>query len=75
MGRHFLLQGIFMTQELNPHLLHCRQILYQLSYEGSPTPLTLEEGTVLILKFYLPKLVLHIMSVYLNLSMRRKNVV
>ena len=35
-GCHFLLQGNFPTQELNPSLLHCRQILYQLSYEGSP---------------------------------------
>ena len=35
-GCHFLLQGIFLTQESNPRLLHCRQILYQLSYEGSP---------------------------------------
>ena len=25
---HFLLQGIFPTQSLNPGLLHCRQILY-----------------------------------------------
>ena len=31
-----LLQRIFPTQELNPSLLHCRQILYQLSYQGSP---------------------------------------
>ena len=30
-----LLQGIFPTQELNLGLLHCRQILYQLSYEES----------------------------------------
>ena len=29
MGCHFLLQGIFLTQESNPHLLHCRQILYR----------------------------------------------
>ena len=29
-----LLQGIFLTQELNQGLLHCRLILYQLSYEG-----------------------------------------
>ena len=29
-------QGIFPTQETNLDLLHCRQILYQLSYEGSP---------------------------------------
>ena len=28
-GYHFLLQGIFLTQKLNPGLLHCRQILYQ----------------------------------------------
>ena len=27
---------IFPTQESNPGLLHCWQILYQLSYEGSP---------------------------------------
>ena len=27
-GCHFLLQGIFPTQGLNPGLLHCRQILY-----------------------------------------------
>ena len=30
-----LLQGI-PTQGSNPDLLHCRQILYQLSYQGSP---------------------------------------
>ena len=35
-GCYFLLQGIFPTQESNPGLPHCRQILYQLSYEGSP---------------------------------------
>ena len=35
-GFHFLLQGIFLTQELNSDLLDCRQIIYQLSYEGSP---------------------------------------
>ena len=32
-----LLQGIFPTQELNPGLLHYRQILYHLSHQGSPT--------------------------------------
>ena len=36
MGCHFLLQRIFPAQELNPGLLHCRQILYQQSYEGTP---------------------------------------
>ena len=35
-GCYFLLQGIFPTQELKPGLLHCRQILYQLSYKGIP---------------------------------------
>ena len=35
-GSCFHLQGIFPTQGSNPGLLHCRQILYQLSYQGSP---------------------------------------
>ena len=36
MGSHLLLQGIFLTQGSNPGPLHCRQILYHLSYEGRP---------------------------------------
>ena len=36
MGCHLLLQGIFLTQELNPCLPHCRQILYHLSHQKSP---------------------------------------
>ena len=35
-GCHFLLQGIFPTQRSNPGLLHCRQVLYHLSHQGSP---------------------------------------
>ena len=35
-GSLSLLQRIFPTQELNWGLLQCRQILYQLSYQGSP---------------------------------------
>ena len=35
-GCHFPLQGIFLTQELNPGLLHCRQVHYQRSHLGSP---------------------------------------
>ena len=31
-GCHTLLQGIFPSQGLNPGLMHCRQILYHLSY-------------------------------------------
>ena len=31
-----LLQGNFLTQKVNWGLLHCRWILYQLSYQGSP---------------------------------------
>ena len=33
-GSLSLLQGIFPTQGSNWGLLHCRQILYQLSYQG-----------------------------------------
>ena len=41
MGCHFLLQGIFLTLGLNLGLLHCKQILYHLSHQGSPP---LDEG-------------------------------
>ena len=34
-GSLSLLQGIFPTQGVNPVLLHCRWILYQLSHKGS----------------------------------------
>ena len=35
-GSLSLLQGLFPTQGSNPGLPHCREILYQLSYQGSP---------------------------------------
>ena len=42
-----LLQGISPGQGLNPSLPHCRQIIYQLSYQGSPhlvyNPLTQQQ--------------------------------
>ena len=36
-GSLSLLQRIFLTQESNRGLLHCRWILYQLNYQGSPS--------------------------------------
>ena len=35
-GCHFLLQGILPTQGSNPHLLHCRQILYRWAIGEAP---------------------------------------
>ena len=35
-GSHSLLQVILPTQGSNPSLLHCRQILFHLSYKGTP---------------------------------------
>ena len=35
-GSLSLLQQIFLTKESNCGLLHCKRILYQLSYQGSP---------------------------------------
>ena len=40
-GSLFLLLWIFLTQGSNPGLLHCWQILYHLSHQGSPSFLTL----------------------------------
>ena len=36
-GCHFLHQEIFPTQELNPCPPHCRQMVYRLSHQGSPS--------------------------------------
>ena len=36
-GCHSLLQRIFLTQGLNPGLLHCRRILYCLSHQTMET--------------------------------------
>ena len=35
MGSLSFLQWIFLTQELNQGLLYCRQVLYQVSCQGS----------------------------------------
>ena len=56
MGSHSLLQGIFPTQEWNPGLLHCRQILYCLSLQESPSIIITQDllGTWQLLFFCLP---------------------
>ena len=46
-GSCSLLQGIFPTQGSNPGLLPCRQILHQLSYQGSPRILELDSLSLL----------------------------
>ena len=53
----FLLQGIFLTQGLNLGLLHCRQILYWLSHQGSST------NTVLYVNY---------ISIFKNLEKKKK---
>ena len=47
-GSLSLLWGIFSTQKSNQGLLHCRQILYQLSYQGS-LPLWYSKSLILTL--------------------------
>ena len=47
-GSRSLLQGTFPTQGSNPGLPHCRQILYQLSYQGSPFPPELWNNKILL---------------------------
>ena len=38
-GCYAFLQGIFSTQVSNPGLLYCKQLLYHLSHQGSPSTL------------------------------------
>ena len=42
-GCHFLLQGIFLTQGSKLGLLHCGQMLYPLSHQGSPNKQSLNK--------------------------------
>ena len=55
-GSLSLLQWIFLTQELNWGLLHCRRILCQLSYEGSPKLSALGTGESISLTFLLARI-------------------
>ena len=64
-----LLQWIFPTQESNWGLLHCKQILYQLSYEGSPYfTLSLEKEKILPLKVSMQLYIIKIFRFFLNLK-------
>ena len=48
-GSLSILEEIFLTQESNRGLLHCRQILYQLSYLYSATNILRDLGQVTVL--------------------------
>ena len=52
-GSLSLLQWIFLTQELNWGVLHCRRIFYQLSYQGSPLKSLLSLSLFSVLGFWL----------------------
>ena len=62
-GCHFLLQGIFPTQGLNPGLLHCKQILYQLSHKGSPV-YVVASISIFIIKYYCTIWIYHILFIH-----------
>ena len=49
---HSLLQETFPTQESNWGLLHCRQILYQLSYQGIPGKVWGNCNSVIITEYW-----------------------
>ena len=51
-GYHFLLQGVSLTQGLNPSLPHCGQMLYHLSHQE--WEIVLKEGTNTLQKRYTP---------------------
>ena len=48
---HFLIQGVVPTEGLNPDLLHCRKILYQLSYQESPIQGSVDSFNIYLLQF------------------------
>ena len=62
-GSLSLLQGIFPTQGSSPGLLHCRQILHQLSHQGSPRKAEMDQNC---------KNIYVQIELYVNLSERRE---
>ena len=54
-GSLSLLQRIFPTQVSNLGLLHCRQIIYQLSYQGSPKKGLVSKTDKQLLRLYISK--------------------
>ena len=52
-GSLSLCHGIFPTQELNWGLQHCRWILYQLSYQGSPLLIPMKVSLLLLIPYVL----------------------
>ena len=59
-GSHSLLQGIFPIQESNQGFLHCRWILYQLSYQGSPNKLHIWGPSNDVVFFYIKYIILRV---------------
>ena len=49
-GSITLLQGIFPTQGLNPGLLHCKKILYHLSYQGNQSEFIIDHKKLIMIK-------------------------
>ena len=63
-GCHFHLQGIFLNQGSNPGLLHCRQMLYPLSHQGSPNSILKSIDITLPTKVHLIKALFFPVVVY-----------
>ena len=62
-GCHALIQGTFLTQELNQGLLHWRQILYCLSHLGSPV-ICIHEFQAIVLEWIAISFSIHESSVF-----------
>ena len=68
-GSLSLLQRIFPNQELNWGLLHCSQILYQLSYQGTPIML-LYDSEMSLLSIYSKEMKIYV-HLYMNVLVHR----
>ena len=74
-GSPSLLQWVLLTQELNQCLLHCRWILYQLSYQRSPSvSLILITDGAMLFNISLLSGLLFVLHMKLVLSLKNKSV-
>ena len=73
-GSLSFLQGIFPIQGLNTWVLHCRLILYQLSYQGSPILKILIKIYLMLIIYSTPEITSLQFSIVKNFSHQLRDV-
>ena len=69
-GCHFLLQGNFLTQGSNLSLLHCWQILYLQSHQGSPCKHTTRINDLILITHEVHNIIISVLQSIISEAQR-----